>query len=238
MRSIWAQPTVLVALAGVLLSSPRPATPQGPAAAPVASVSPAVPGKDKPKAIVITPEREAAVNTFVRLHHPDLADLLSHLKTNQRKEFDRAVRELYRVSENLAQLQERDQERHALELRRWKAQSRVHLLTARLRMGDSEDLKRQLKESLFELRDVRVALLELDRVRAAERLQKAEAELARLRSSGDASIEAQLRQLLQLGGDSGKLKRDLSEGALSDKRPSAKRPPAAAVAPGPTTAAP
>lgn len=232
---MWAQRTVLAALAGVFLAAPPPAFAQGSADSSAASSTPSAPARDKPKAIVITPEREAAVNTFVRLNHPDLVDLLAHLKANQRKEFDRAVRELYRVSENLAQLQERDQERHALELRRWKAQSRVHLLTARLRMGDSEDLKRQLKESLQELRDVRVAALELDRLRASDRLQRAEAELARLRTGGEASIEAQLRQLLQIGGDSAKLKRDLSDGNLSDKRPPAKRPPGN---PNTTTAAP
>lgn len=235
MRSNGTQQVFWSAIVGVLFCTPTVVFAQNAvdSSAP-AAVSPAA-AKDKPKAIAITPEREAAVNTFVRLHHPDLVDLLAHLKANQRKEFERAVRELFRVSENLAQLQERDQERHALELRRWKAQSRVHLLTARLRMGDSEDLKRQLKESLQELRDVRLAALELDRHRASERLQRAESELARLRSGGDSSIEIQLQQLLQAGGDSAKLKRELSEDNLSDKRPPLKRPP---NKPNATTAAP
>src|SRR5687767_13810045 len=54
----------------------------------------------------ITPEREAAVMTFVKHHHAELAELLIHLKENAPKEYERAVRDLFRTSERLAQVQE------------------------------------------------------------------------------------------------------------------------------------
>src|SRR6478736_3014044 len=64
-------------------------------------------GKGKP-ALAVTPEREAAAMAFVKQHHPELADLLTMLKAGNQKEYEKAVRELYRTSERLAQIQERD----------------------------------------------------------------------------------------------------------------------------------
>src|SRR5688500_7902960 len=63
----------------------------------VGSTQKASPGKNKPKGSVktlpgITPEREAAVMTFVKQHHPELSELLIHLKEHTPKEYDRAVR--------------------------------------------------------------------------------------------------------------------------------------------------
>src|SRR6185369_13159976 len=49
--------------------------------------------KSKPT-ISITPEREAAVLTFVQRNHAELSDLLAVLKTNQPDEYDRAVRDI------------------------------------------------------------------------------------------------------------------------------------------------
>ena len=45
----------------------------------------------KAKQLAITPEREAAVTTFVEKNHAELAALLVHLKTNQPKEYERAL---------------------------------------------------------------------------------------------------------------------------------------------------
>ena len=70
----------------------------------------------------VTRGREAAVMAFVREHHAELADLLLYLKSNQPKEYQLAVRDLFRTSERLAQMQERDFKRYELELALWKAQ--------------------------------------------------------------------------------------------------------------------
>lgn len=120
----------------------------------------------------VTPEREAAVLAFVSQHHPELRELLIQLKESQPKEYETAVRELYRASERLAQIHERDDERYAAELLAWKLQSRVQLLAARLKMTDSPELRSELERTLHEQLDAQLEVLRRDRQRLAARLEK------------------------------------------------------------------
>src|SRR5690242_13764878 len=80
------------------------------------------PKKETPKkenkaksAILVTPEREAAVLTFVQRNHAELADLLAALKTNDPQQYERAIRDIFRTTERLAQIQERDPLQYELE---------------------------------------------------------------------------------------------------------------------------
>src|SRR3569623_1293825 len=91
---------------------------------------------NKPKAaITITPEREAAAIAFVQRNHAELAELLGYLKSSQPEEYTRAIREIYRTTERLAQIVERDPALYDLEVSAWTAQSHVQLLAAKLKMG-------------------------------------------------------------------------------------------------------
>jgi hypothetical protein len=93
--------------------------------------------KGKTKPLVMSPEREAAVLTFVRLHHAELESLLNHLRDASPKEYEKACRELYRVTERLSLSRDRDSVQYELELRSWKAQSRLQLLSAKMQMASS-----------------------------------------------------------------------------------------------------
>ena len=152
--------------------------------------------KDGKPPIVITPEKEAAVNAFVAEHHPELAELLKHLKgiKNQRP-YERAIRELYTASERLANLQKSDSGRYELELKAWKVKSRIQLLSARLTMKDDEQLKNELKAALAEQYDLRREVLSLERNRIQDRLQKLERDLAGYDSRREEVIEKQFKQL-------------------------------------------
>src|SRR5437667_2174995 len=120
----------------------------GSASAPAAgSASPRKEAKAKPS-ILVTPEREAAVLTFVQRNHAELADLLAALKTNEPEQYERAIRDIFRTTERLAQIQERDPLQYELEIAAWTSQSRVELLAAKLKMGPSDDLIKQLREAL------------------------------------------------------------------------------------------
>jgi hypothetical protein len=143
----------------------------------------------------VTPEREAAVLTFVKRNHAELASLLEHLKESQPKEYERAIRELYRTSERLTQIHDRDREQYDLEVRLWKTQSRIQLLTARLQMGESDQLRRELKDLLGEQVDNRAALLGHERQKVLRRLAKIDADLERLADDRDKVIERQLQAL-------------------------------------------
>lgn len=145
----------------------------------------------------VTPEREAAVRTFVERNHPELAQLLAHLKENQPKEYERAIRELFRTTERLTLIHDRDRTQYDREVAVWKTQSRIQLLTARLKMEDSDELRAQLKQLLSEQIDNRIALLKHEREKVATRLNRIDSDLERLEKDREKAIERQLRALTE-----------------------------------------
>jgi hypothetical protein len=155
---------------------------------------------NRARQVTITPEREAAVISFVERNHPELAGLLAHLKTNQPKEYDRALRDLFRVTERLALILERDERQYELEIQVWKAQSRAQLLVARLKMTDPDsadrnELKKQLREVLAEQLQARLGVLRLERERVAGRLEKLDEEIRRMESDSEKVIDMHVKNL-------------------------------------------
>jgi hypothetical protein len=144
---------------------------------------------------VITLEREAAAITFVRQHHPELADLVAVLKEKQPKEYQRALRDLFRASERLAQIHDVDKGRYELELKGWKLQSRVQLLAARLTMETNDKLRGELKTALEQQYDNQLALLRADHERARQRIEMLEKQIANLEQKKAEAIERQVETL-------------------------------------------
>jgi hypothetical protein len=160
-------------------------------------------GKARPP-ITVTPEREAAVLTFIQRNHGELADLLAHLKDNQPAEYEQAVKEIFRVTERLAQIQERDPLQYELEIAVWTAQSRVQLLSARMKMAVTDDLKQELREALGVQSDARLALLKHERQKAADRLGKLEADINRFETEREKVIDRQMQLLTRAAEGRGK----------------------------------
>ena len=154
------------------------------------------------KVLLITPdpEREAAALSFVKQHHPELAELLTHLKESSPKEFERAIRDLYRASERLAQIQERDSISYELELGLWKARSRAQLLSARLHMADDDGIRKELRATLTEEYDLRVRIAERDREKVSERVKALDEQIDRLRTQRDKTIENQFQSMTKNAG--------------------------------------
>ncbi|MFO0902098.1 MAG: hypothetical protein U0939_03810 [Pirellulales bacterium] len=159
----------------------------------------------------VTPEREAAVQKFVQQHHPELSGLLESLKGSNEKEYHRAVRDLYRVTERLAQYYGRDDERYNLELKLWQTQSRLDLLAARLKMSESDELRHQVRQSLEEVYGLRQSLLRLERDRAAERVKKLDAQIQTLDASRDEFLERQLQTLASKSGKKASLAKEAAK---------------------------
>jgi hypothetical protein len=186
---------ILLAFAGLLgaQTSDKPAPARGAATA-----------KKEAKAkrpIAVTPSREAAVMTFVERNHAELADLLVHLKSNQPEEYEQAVRDLFRTTERLALIQERDPYQYELELAVWTAQSRVQLLAAKLKMGASDDLRSQLRTALGVQGDARLALLKHEQQKAAEKLAKIENDIRRFENDREKVIDRQLQALVRAASE-------------------------------------
>jgi hypothetical protein len=191
-----------VALAGVLLADPGDSVSgEGAASATSSQAIPKAGAKAKNKpALSITPEREAAVLNFVERNHAELSELLAHLKTSQPKQYEQAIKEIYRVTERLAGVQERDPLHYELEVKLWTAQSRVQLLAARLKMGDSESVKKELREALASQIDARLDVLKHQKQQAADRLAKMESDISQLEANKEKAIERQLEMLARGAG--------------------------------------
>jgi hypothetical protein len=158
--------------------------------------------ESKAKAVIlVTPEREAAVLTFVQRNHAELAELLAALKTNDPEQYERAVRDIFRTTERLAQIQERDPLQYELEVAAWTAQSRVELVAAKLKMESSDELIKQLREALKTQNQARVALLKHERQKFADRVSKLDTEIARFERDRDPAIERQLKLLVRTSGE-------------------------------------
>ena len=152
-------------------------------------------------ALGFTPEREAAAMTFVRTHHPELADLLTRLKDRRPGEYQKAIRDLFRASEKLAQSQEMQPLRYELELEVWKLNSRVQLLVARLTMDRSPAMEQELRDLIARQLEVHEKVIKLDRDRAAERMKSLDAELSRLESDRAQVLEEKFQKALRSAGE-------------------------------------
>jgi hypothetical protein len=153
-------------------------------------------GKNRPAALIVTPEREAAVMAFVKQHHPELSELLIQLKEGNAQQYEQAVRELFRASERLAQVQERDPQQYELDLKLWQAQSRVQLLSARVKMSDSRELRMQLRAALQEQHESRLAVLRSERDRLQARMEDIDQQLQRLEEGRQQAIERRIQSLI------------------------------------------
>jgi hypothetical protein len=168
----------------------------------------------KTAAPAMTAAREAAAMTFARLHHRELADLLSQLSRTNPREYERAIRQLFQASERLARLQERSTaERYDAELEAWKLDSRLRLLAARLTMSDDPALEAELKAALRKRDEIRLELLRLERERLAERLTKLDAQIESISRALEAGAENVSHQ------DFDRLKMRLQSARLRNKNP-------------------
>jgi hypothetical protein len=156
-------------------------------------------GRDD-KLPLFTPEREAAAMTFVRQNHPELGKLLGQLKSSNADAYERAVRELFRTSEQLADMRGRDPRRYELDLAAWKLNSRIQLLAARRSMTNDPTVEDELRSALHEQIDVRVEQHLLERERAAARVEKLDAMIRTLRDGEDQDVEKRLVRLLRNAG--------------------------------------
>lgn len=162
------------------------------------SAAPAV-ARDKAASLPrFTEEREAAALFFVKKHLPELMPLLTELKKNQPAQYRREIRDIFQVTEMLADLQD-EPRRHDLELKIWKSENRAHVLVARLSTPSAEVRKQtldQLKTLARELVDLDIAVLELQADQLDKELGEVKDELARAREQIEQNVKARLDGLI------------------------------------------
>jgi hypothetical protein len=146
-----------------------------------------------------TEEREAAALFFVKKHLPELLPLLEELKKNNAPQYEREVRQIFQVTEMLADLREDDPKRYELELKVWKAENKANSLVAQLSTPTEEVRKKveaQLQDLAKELVELDMQVLELRAEQLDKELGEVKDELAKMRDNVDKQVKDRYEGLL------------------------------------------
>jgi hypothetical protein len=167
--------------------SVKPATKPAPVNQPKIAKSPAV----------LAAEREADALAFAREHHPELAALIDKLRHDNRREYERALRELSQARERLMRLKKQSAEQYGLALAAWKLDSRAQLLAARMTVAPTPGLKAELRQLLSERAVIRLKEYQAERARLQDRLTKLNTWIDALEADKNAVVEKDLQRVMK-----------------------------------------
>jgi hypothetical protein len=156
------------------------------------------PGSTAPELPRFTEEREAAALFFLKKHVPEVLPLLEELKKSNPAQYQQEIREVFKVTEMLADLQD-DPRRHDLELKIWKTESKAHALVAKLSTPKEEERQKVeagLQEMARELVDLDIQVLELKADQLDKELGEIKDELAKARDQLDKNVKTRYEGLV------------------------------------------
>lgn len=137
-----------------------------------------------------------AALAFAKEHHPELADLLEQLRKNAPKEYAAAISDLDRSRQRIER-NKSSSERYRLELDEWKMNSRIRLLVARLAMGQDATIESELRSSIEQRNKIRIELLQEERTRLKQRIEKIDDQIAQQKSRAADQVEKELATLVK-----------------------------------------
>lgn len=155
------------------------------AALTVGALGPARAGRAGEKLPRFTEEREAAALHFVKKHLTELLPLLDQLKKKSAEHYQREIREIFQVTELLAELSD-DAQRHDLELKVWIAENRAQVLLTKLATPNEEERKKinvHLLDVAKQLIGLDLEILELRAERLDRELGEVKDEAQRIRDN-------------------------------------------------------
>ncbi len=122
-------------------------------------------------------ESELKAHGLVDQHLPELKSVLKRLAADQPRQYDRAVRDLAKSARKLEFAKNRDDRLYDIEVELLKAQNEVNLLTAKLKVRDSQPDRKKLRTAAQRLQQVQIARAgyEVDMIRA--RLERTQHQL-------------------------------------------------------------
>jgi hypothetical protein len=144
-----------------------------------------------------TPEREAAAMQFVGRHHPELAGVLTALKSSKSDEYEQAVRELSQIADRLALIRPSDEALYNLMLQAWINNSNAELLAARIACAAEHPpaLDEELKRLLSRQVDLQIQIVEHNRQKTLTALEAMDSSIRSLQDSREQMIERRFRML-------------------------------------------
>jgi hypothetical protein len=149
-------------------------------------------------------QEEAAALKFAKAHHPELARLLGPMKASRPKEYQKAVRELFRVSDRLGRMETRFPERYALELDLWKAESHLRLVAAKSAMVDDDERREQIEKLVTQRNSLKIQLFEYERGEAEAKIAQLNKQIAALKTQQDEGPQKEVDRLVNTAKSSAK----------------------------------
>jgi hypothetical protein len=158
---------------------------------------------------------------FAREHHPELAELIGRLRSENRQQYNVAIRELAQARDRLTRLQRQAPKQYDLALAAWKLDSRAHLLAARMTMSKDPGLEAELKRIVRERVDVRLQEQRAEQQRLRERLSKLEASLAAMQSDPEAVAARDLQRIKKTVAQARRPAKAAAKGSATDRKAAA-----------------
>ena len=90
---------------------------------------------------------------------------------------------------------EREDERYPVSLELWKLDSRIRLEIARMSMSPDEDFEPRLRPLMEDRQTARIRLIQIERLRTAERLAKYDEQLKTLQSPSSDLVGSEIERL-------------------------------------------
>ncbi len=134
---------------------------------------------------------------FVQEHHAELVTLLQSLKTMRQKEYEVAIREIWRTKKRLESLIKREPELHDMELEAWKLKSQIDLLMAKGFASDKSFDKAVLRDLIASQLENQKKRWKYEQATLKKREQQLDELLAKIVGHEDERIEQQLANHLK-----------------------------------------
>lgn len=157
-----------------------------------------------------TENNEELALEFVRLHHPELGELLSVLKDMDADQYQTAIRDITRARKRIESVAKRSPELHKIELQGWVIQSKIDLFLAKAVASDGKWNRSDLKALVEQRVSNQKKRLKVERENLNARMQQIDESLSKLEGKETDRVEQQLGGMIR---------------KLESKRSSAKRKP-------------
>ena len=123
-------------------------------------------------------ESERWSSSLVQAHLPELTNVLRQLRAVQPQEYERVIKDLAKAARKLELAQNRDQRLFEIEVELLQAEHHTSLLTAKLKVRDSESDRKRLRDAAKRLHDAQITRAQYDvdvmRLRLARSQQQLE----------------------------------------------------------------
>jgi hypothetical protein len=151
---------------------------------------------ERNKPATISVEQERSILAFVSTHDAPLHGLLGNLRISRPLEYQKALLDLMRVTDRLAQVKRNRPHAYDLEVKKWQAQSKVQMLAAQLATSPNPEIRVKLRQAIAARADLELEVLKADQEATAKRLKQLDEQIAAAEAAKENRIQQQFERTL------------------------------------------